>query len=101
MCVRHLETFIQSFLLYLACCVWLMFVSLLPGVPPAPSNWPLDAEAGSYMQNPGTLTMPHGSSRTFPQGNEHTYCKKDIISRPTSIEDAPNNAVFLIRNENE
>lgn len=43
-----------------------------PGISPAPSNWNLDAEAGSYMPNPGTLTMPHGSSRTFPQGNEHT-----------------------------
>lgn len=43
-----------------------------PGIPAVPINWTLDAEAGSYMQNLGTLTMPHGSSRIFPQGNEFT-----------------------------
>lgn len=48
-----------------------MFLSP-PGVSPAPSNWNLDAESGLYMQNSGTLTMPHSSSRTFPQGNEDT-----------------------------
>ncbi|XP_060738039.1 dedicator of cytokinesis protein 3-like [Tachysurus vachellii] len=39
------------------------------GIPAVPINWTLDAEAGSYMQNLGTLTMPHGSSRIFPQGH--------------------------------
>uniref|UniRef100_A0A3B4ENV6 Dedicator of cytokinesis 3 n=1 Tax=Pygocentrus nattereri TaxID=42514 RepID=A0A3B4ENV6_PYGNA len=39
------------------------------GYPTAPSSWSLDGEAGSYMQNPGILTAPYGSSRTFPQGH--------------------------------